>query len=160
VKTSSAVSMISAGRASLRLCHFWFGIRHRHHVNDPKSHLMWDWQSSSRLPAEGFKVPGARVMAVDSFTHASTTLKRLATWYDEISPTCHEFCQAGGGDLVDAKLIFAHVQPSSWCLAGGVLIALLSAASDGSGQSKQKKVLPRRREGNAYQLADAKLALG
>src|SRR5215475_14379174 len=80
---------------------------------------MWDWQSSSRLPAEGFKVPGARVMAVDSFTHASTTLKRLATWYDEISPTCHEFCQAGGGDLVDAKLIFAHVQPSSWCLAGG-----------------------------------------
>jgi len=32
MKTSSAASMISAGRASLRLRYFRFGIRHRHHV--------------------------------------------------------------------------------------------------------------------------------
>ena len=81
VKTSSAVSMISAGRASLRLCHFRFGIRHRHHVNDPKSHLMWDWQSSSRLPAEGFQGAG-REGDGGRFVHPcvdNAEPKRLAT---------------------------------------------------------------------------------
>ena len=87
----------------------------------------------------------------------NTEAERLATWYDE---TCNELAQVAGGDLVDAKLIFAHNPQVGACRSGRRSNRLASAVSDGSSQSKQKKVLPRRREGNAYQFADAKLALG
>jgi len=75
VKISSAASMISAGRASLRLRHF--------SVQYPASPPLLMTQKSFNaglaigkpVTRGGFQGAGREVMPVDSFTHASTTLR-------------------------------------------------------------------------------------